>query len=259
VLTLLAVAGGAALASVAGGALALARRPTSLFMSIAFGAASGVLLGTVTLQMLPEAQERASPGAVVAGATAGVLLVWGLDLYVNRGRLAGEQADQWKQVSAFHRRHRPRGDGATVLAGGTSAEELIEGLAIGAGLAVEPEVGVLIGAAIAIDNLCEGLSIGELVLASSGLRRTQAVVARTLRWCTLVGAALFVASLGGWLALRDAAEPVLGALLATGAGGMLYLTVTQLVPPGQARQYEGSAALATWLGFALMLLLVEAA
>lgn len=54
-----------------------------------------------------------------------------------------------------------------MLAGGTSAEELVEGLAIGTGVVVEPSVGLLIAAAIAVDNLSERMSIGEFV-ASSG-------------------------------------------------------------------------------------------
>ena len=46
-----------------------------------------------------------------------------------------------------------------MLAGGTSAEELIEGIAIGVGAVIKPGLGLLIGLAIAIDNLSEGLSI----------------------------------------------------------------------------------------------------
>ena len=255
-LTVLAIAGAAAAASVAGGVIAVVRRPTTLFMSLAFGFASGVLIATVTLEMLPQALELGSLGATTASFSGGFLAMWLFDLYVNRGRVAGELAEQWPQVAAFHRRHRPRGDRATVLAGGTSAEELVEGLAIGTGVVIDPKVGILIGLAIAIDNVSEGVSIGELVLAGTA-ERGRATSRRILRWTALVGASLLVSSLLGWVALRGAGDAVVGALLAVGAGGMLYLTVTQLVPPAEERQYEGSAALATWAGFVLMLVLVE--
>ena len=158
----LAVAGAAALASVLGGLLALARPPTSLTMSLAFGLASGVLVGAIALEMVPQALELASLAAVTAGFGGGFLLVWLFDLYVNRWRMAGEHAAQRTRVERYHRRHRPRGDEVTVLAGGTSAEELIEGLAIGTGVVVDPSVGLLVAAAIAVDNFGEGLSIGEL-------------------------------------------------------------------------------------------------
>lgn len=255
-LTVALVAGGAALASVAGGLLALVRRPSSFAMSIVFGYASGALIGAVTLEMLPEALERASVLATGAGFGLGFLAIWLFDLFVNRWRLAGHEAEQWSEVEAYHRSHRPRGDQVTVLAGGTSAEELVEGLAIGTGMVIEPEVGLLIAAAIAVDNLSEGLSIGEFVASGKAGRRA---IHRIVGWTGLVGASLFVSALIGYLLLRDASPDAIGILQAVGAGGMLYLTVSALVPPSEERQYQGSGALATGLGFLTILLLTGAA
>lgn len=255
-LTVVLVAGGAALASVAGGLLALVRRPSSFAMSIVFGYASGALIGAVTLEMLPEALERASVLATGAGFGLGFLAIWLFDLFVNRWRLAGHEAEQWSEVEAYHRSHRPRGDQVTVLAGGTSAEELVEGLAIGTGMVIEPEVGLLIAAAIAVDNLSEGMSIGEFVASGKAGRRA---VHRIVGWTGLVGASLFVSALIGYLLLRDASPDAIGILQAVGAGGMLYLTVSALVPPSEERQYQGSGALATGSGFLTILLLTGAA
>jgi ZIP family zinc transporter len=258
-LTVIAVAGAAALASVLGGLAALLRTPSSIVMSIVFGFASGVLIGTVTMEMLPEALDLTSVAIVGAGFVLGFLTVWLFDLYINRWRLAGEHAAQYRQVRAYHRSHRPRGDRVTVLAGGTSAEELIEGLAIGAGVAVEPEVGLLIAAAIAVDNLSEGMSVGEFVVSGRGAHEPRSkIVRRTLAWTGLIGASLFVSACAGWLLLRGVAEGPLGLLLATGAGGMLYLTVSALVPPSEEQQYQGSGALATGAGFLAILLLTAA-
>jgi len=258
-LTVIAVAGGAALASIVGGIAALVRAPTSLVMSVVFGVASGVLIGTVTLEMVPEALERGSVAGVSTGLGLGFLAVWVFDLYINRWRLAGEHAAQYARVRAYHRSHRPRGDRVTVLAGGTSAEELVEGLAIGAGVAIEPQVGLLIAAAIAVDNLSEGMSVGEFVASGRGVRgRPGSAVRRTLAWTGLIGASLFVSACLGWLLLRDVDEGLLGVLLAAGGGGMLYLTVSALVPPSEEQQYQGSGALATGAGFLLILVLTAA-
>lgn len=255
-LTVVLVAGGAALASVLGGLLALVRRPSSFAMSIVFGFASGALIGAVTLEMLPEALERASVLATGAGFGLGFLAIWLFDLFVNRWRLAGQEAEQWAEVQAYHRSHRPRGDQVTVLAGGTSAEEVVEGLAIGTGIVVEPSVGLVIAAAIAVDNLSEGMSIGEFVVSG---RAGRPAVRRIVGWTGLVGASLFVSALLGYLLLQGASPGAIGILQAVGAGGMLYLTVSALVPPSEERQYQGSGALATGLGFLAILLLTGAA
>lgn len=223
-------------------------------MSVAFGSASGVLLGAITLEMIPQALELASLWVVALGFAAGFLAVWLYDLFVNRWEMAGEYAAQRPQVLAHHRRRRPRGDRVTVLAGGTSAEEVVEGLAIGTGVVIDPGTGVLIAAAIALDNLTEGLSIGELVLAE-GTGRSRA--RRIIRWTSLIGAALFVSAVLGWVLLRNAGTTLVGVLQAVGAGGMLYLTVSALIPPAEERQYEGSGALATGGGFMAIMLLAQ--
>ena len=77
----------------------------------------------------------------------------------------------------------------TVLAGGTSAEELIEGLSIGVGAAIKPGLALIIALAIIIDNLAESLSIGEII-RSEGAGHKQREAWRILGWTGLIGLAL---------------------------------------------------------------------
>ena len=121
------VAGPAALASPLGGLIAIWRQPTTLLLSIDVGYAGGVLLATFAFEMIPKALEYASLWLAVAGFAAGFVLVYVLDLFIHRGKVAGEKAEQHSRTRRFHLHHPPRGDETTVLAGGTSAEELIEG------------------------------------------------------------------------------------------------------------------------------------
>jgi ZIP family zinc transporter len=164
------VAGAAAAASVVGGLIALWRRPTPLFMSLALGFASGVLLATITFEMLPQALELAGLPFAAAGFAAGFGAMYGLDLFVHRGQIAGERSERRQQVERFYQVRRPRGSEVTVLATGTSVEELVEGLAIGAGTVIEPRVAILIAAAVAVDNVSEALSIGEIIRSGEGER-----------------------------------------------------------------------------------------
>ena len=252
--TVLWVAAAAALASPLGGLIALLVRSTTLFMSLALGFAGGVLLATISLEMLPQALETSSLAAVVAGFTAGFLAVHLLDRFINRGALAGEKAEQFARVTRFHKRHRPRGDEVTVLAGATSIEELIEGLSIGVGAAIRPGLGFMIAAAIVVDNLAEALSIGELARAGEKEGKGKPV-RRVLKWTGLIGVSLFGSAIVGWFALRGLSQAVRGTLIAAGAGGMFYLRVSDLVPEAEERHYQQSAALAIAAGFMTILAL----
>lgn len=255
-LIILATAGAAALASVVGGLLALWRQPTTLFMSLILGFTSGVLIATISFEMLPQALALGSLAVVAAGFAAGFSTIYAWDLFVHRGAIAGEQAEQHTQVERLYRRRRPIGDESTVLAGGTSFEELVEGLTIGAGAAIEPRLAILIAIAIAIDNLSEGLSIGEFIRGEAEATG-KGYVRRVLGWTGLIGVALLGSALVGGLLLRGLALPILAFLFAFGGGGMLYLTVTDLVPSAQARHYQQSSALATAAGFLVILILTE--
>jgi zinc transporter, ZIP family len=254
--TLLAVAGAAAIASPLGGLISLWRRPTTLFMSVALGFASGVLLATIGFEMLPKARMLSSLPLACTGFALGFAAIYLLDLFVHHGMVAGSKADEEPRVARFYRRHRPRGKGVTVLAAGTGAEELIEGLSIGVGAAITPRLGMLIALAIVIDNLSEGLSIGEIIRSERNSERRDQI-RRILGWTGLIGAALLGSALGGWLLLQRLPESVLGLLFAIGGGGMFYLVITDLVPQAEERQYQESAALATAAGLLVIFILSD--
>jgi ZIP family zinc transporter len=253
-LIILAVAGAAAVASPLGGVIALWRKPTSFFMSLALGFASGVLLATISFEMLPQGLELSSMPIAVAGFVFGFAAVYAFDLFIHRGKLSGEKAEQRQEVERFHRRYRPRGDQVTVLAGGTSTEELIEGVSIGVGAAIKPGLGLLIAIAIVIDNLAEALSIGEII-RNQQRDEKRLPVWRVLKWTGLIGLSLLASAVVGWLLLRGLPQPVLGLLFAMGGGGMFYLTVTDLVPEAEERHYQQSAGLAIGAGFMTIFIL----
>lgn len=144
----------------------------------------------------------------------------------------------------------------TVLAGGTSAEELIEGLSIGIGTAIKPGLGLLIGLAIVVDNVSEALSIGEIIRSEQGNEK-RGHVRRILGWTGLIGVALLGSALVGWFFLRGLSQPVLGFLLGMGGGGMFYLTITDLVPQAEERHYQQSAAISIAVGFMFIFILSE--
>jgi zinc transporter, ZIP family len=72
---------------------------------------------------------------------------------------------------------------------------------------------------------------------------------RILKWTGLIGLSLFSSALAGWFLLRGLPTSILGFLFAAGAGGMLYLTVTDLLPEAEERHYQQSTAFALAGGF----------
>lgn len=254
--TIFGVATAAAIASPLGGLLALWRRPTSLFMSLSLGFASGVLLATITLEMVPKALELGSLPIAIGGFALGFAAVYGFDMFIHRGAMAGDKAEQRPRVQRFHETHRPRGGIVTVLAGGTSAEELIEGISIGIGTAIAPGAGLLVALAIVIDNISEGLAIGEIIRDENRKGgQPHGPARRILGWTGLIGAAVLVSTLASWFLLRGLAPSVLGFLFAMGGGGMFYLTVTDLLPEAEERQYQQFAGIAVGAGFLVILAL----
>ena len=251
-----AISGIAALASLIGGWLSLHRKPTTLFLSLTLGTAGGVLLGAIAFEMIPQAMDLSSTPHTVVGFTVGVLAVYSFELLVMRGRTAGIHAAQRRQIRQHHRLNPPVGDEVTVLAGGTTAEELIEGLSIGVGTAIQPGLALIVGISIALDNLAEAISIGALIAEKDhGPELSAAARRRVLKWTGAIGLGLFLSSVLSWMALRSLPDTTLGFLVAIGAGGMFYLCVTELVPEAELRHYQHTSALAAAVGFAVILVL----
>ncbi len=248
------LAGVAAAASVAGGLLALWHRPTTLSMSLALGFAAGVLLGVVSFEMVPRCLELGSLPIALGSLLIGFGIVYALDLFINRGRIAGEWAAQRERVQSFHRSRRPLGGEALVFAAGTTLEEIVEGLAIGVGAAIEPDLAAFVAATIAVDNFGEGLSIGELVRTEREAYPGQHL-RRVLFWTGLIGVIVIVQTLVGWSVLRGVSPSLQGFMFGVPAGGMLYLAITELVPGSQKRHFQQSAGLATLGGVLIVMVL----
>jgi ZIP family zinc transporter len=245
---------GAAAASPAGGLLSLLLRPSSFVLSLAAGYAGGVLLGAVSFEMVPKALELAGGAEVYVAIPLGVVLVWGFDLYINRGLTAGEKAAQSRLVRRYHQRHKPRGSKVAVIAGATAGEEVIEGIVIGVSAAIGSSTGLVVALAIAVDNVSEALSIGELAISERAIKHKKRQI---LLWTGAIGVALVVSALAGFLLLRDLPADWQGFLTAVGAGAMFYLATAGLIPEAESHQFEQSGGLAAAAGFLTMLAITQ--
>ncbi|GLQ57408.1 hypothetical protein [Devosia nitrariae] len=76
-------------------------------------------------------------------------------------------------------------------------------------------------------------------------------------WTSAIGASLFVSAAVGWLVLRGLPQWALGALLAAGAGAMFNLTISDLLPEAESRQFQRSSTVATGVGFLVSMVLAH--
>jgi zinc transporter, ZIP family len=142
-------------------------------------------------------------------------------------------------VEAQYRERRPFGDEVTVLAGGISIEDIVQGISI--------------AIAVGIDALTEGISIDELVLSEH--ESPEGGFGRVLKWCIVIAGSIFLTAILGWFALRGMPDSVLAFLFALGDGAMPYLAATQLVSTAHKYHYQGSSSLAVAPGFLAILVL----
>jgi ZIP family zinc transporter len=263
--TVLLAAVAAAVAAVLGAILPRWRRPSTLVSSVVLGFASGVMTGAVTFTVLPQALQLASLMIVAVGFAVGFAVVYGFDLIIHRGKVAGEHAAQKGEVKAEHERKRPLGGPAMVLAAGAVFESAIEGVSLGVASALGPGLTLPLAIAITIDNLSEGLSLSTLPEDTGDDTDTEieqengqgSHSGRPLWWSVGIGVVTVIAAVVGWFALRGAPAAVHGGVFAAGGGAIFYLTITELVPEAESEHYQESSAVATGIGLLVILILAE--
>ncbi|HEY0707797.1 MAG TPA: ZIP family metal transporter [Polyangia bacterium] len=248
------------------------------------GLGAGLMLAAATLGLLSEALSmvRAGPAVLVGlalitgGFLTGVLVAVIMDRFIPHGHARGHHAhiQAHAPVRAHgehghahahphhgpHHVHPPAADhtpvpgerntsGLYLLLGAISIHRLPEGLAIGAGFAVEhSHLGWMLSAAVALQNVCEGMVMGA-PLRQAGLSATRSLL--------LVSATGLVVPIGAMLgyALSGIAVVALPFLLALAAGTLIYVTSNEIIPESHSHGHEGTASAGLVVGFLLTMLL----
>jgi ZIP family zinc transporter len=191
-----------------------ARRKRDIRVFSAFSC--GIIAGLVCLSLLPECVERIGVPGSVALAAAGALSVFFVLRFIG-GSLRGFGAGHASAPPLF-------------LAVAVAAHNLPEGVALGAGLRLDPTLGLYWALLIALHNLPIGLSIGI-----SGAERSSA--ARKTALAAAAGAPLLAGVLIASAAGGDQ-SPVLP-LMALAAGMLLAIVIHEvkddILPSGLTR------------------------
>ncbi len=204
--------GAGALGTGLGGLLALfLRKPSSSTLGLLLGFAAGVMLSIVFLELLEEGLETGLLYAVL-GLLVGIVAFLLLDRFFPHRHFVSEEV--------HHKTYVKKG---MLIATGIGLHNLPEGIAIGAGFAASPSLGISLAIFIALHNIPEGLAIA-VPLKVGGFRRRDIVLITMLAGLPMGVGALIGALLG------IISPAMLGLSLGFAAGAMLYIVCDELIP-----------------------------
>ena len=206
----------AGLANVAGGMLALTHRGWDrVRQSFFVGAGAGFMLAAVLLRMIPESY-RIAASSGTGGLAVGTLVLLGY-LFVH--------AAEHVMVGHFHFGEETHHEhwvepvvGTTALLG-LLLHAFFDGVSIGSGFLVRPELGILVAIAIFLHKVPEGFTVASIMTAAGRSPRDAGMSAVWLGVATLVG----VATIAHWPGMVRFALPF-------SAGAALYVAASDLIP-----------------------------
>lgn len=234
------------LATGAGGlAAALPGHRGARSLSLFLGVAAGIGFTVVFFDLLPSALEFGRWPVVLGGFLTGVVLGRLVDavlphLHIGKGCPACSHGAPKVVKGAVSSENTLLKTGY-LFALSISLHNFPEGLAIGAGFEAEARLGMLLAMAIGIHNIPEGIALSS-VLKNAGLSASQAILTTTA-----VGLFIPVGALMGLLVLRVTPQ-LLSFLLALGAGTLLYVIWSELIPES-CKMHMGFARLGLFFGF----------
>jgi zinc and cadmium transporter len=213
--------GGVASAVLAGVVLFLNRTQRERFMPHLVSFATGALLGTALLALVPHAIERAGIEHV---HDIGIALLAGIGTFFVLEKFLLWQHCHTEDVEsqAAHEHHRHDAS-AWIMLAGDGLHNFIDGVLIAAAFLTDFHLGIVTALAIMAHEIPQ--EVGNFaVLLQAGFSRTRALVLNIL-----VGLAAVLGGIFGWYALRTAMalQPY---ALALAAASLLYVAVADLIP-----------------------------
>lgn len=236
----------AGLSTLIGGAFGLiSKRPGPRFMALTLGFSAGVMIYISFVTLLQSGIESLGPGPAHLAFFLGMGAMFLVDAliphdYFDTHDHGHGSADEHK--SALMKT-------GLFVALGIGIHNFPEGMASFVGALQDPSLGISIAIAIAIHNIPEGLAVAAPVYAASGSRK------KALLWTFLSGIAEPLgAALAALILLPFLTDAVLGYVVSSVAGIMVFISLDELIPTSRSYGKEHLSILGVAIGMGIMFL-----
>lgn len=198
-------------------------KPGKKILAALLGFAAGVMLAISVFELMPQAVELSSMSIAIIGVILGTLMMYLLDNMLPHSHLSTYDNLMVENSQNLQLENNPILKTGYLILFGIALHDLPEGLAIGAGIASNPDLGLFITIAIALHNIPEGLAIAG-PLKAGGVTTSKLFLFTLLAGLmTPVGAAI-------GLIFFSISSAFIGGSLAFAAGAMIYIVNDELIP-----------------------------
>jgi zinc transporter, ZIP family len=212
-------------AGAAGGVVAVFLRPPQAWRGYAEHFAAGLFTAIIAVDLVPEALAHGEPVPLLIGFAVGGSLMVAVKVLSER-------------LEDAHRGNVPTG---MVLVAGL--DTLVDGIIIGVGLSVSPELGLLLFIALGIELFSLTLSVAS-EYHKAGTSHTVSIAVTSG-----IAAMLAVGVAAGLLVLGGLALPTQAIVLSFAAAALLYLVTEELLVKGHEDTSSPRSVSAFYLGF----------
>jgi len=238
----------AGLSTLIGGLFGLvSKKPGPVFMSLTLGFSAGVMIHVSFVEMLGEGIESVGFAPAHLAFFLGMAAMFLVDALIPHDYFGVHEHGHGHD-------HGSEDKGALLKTGlfvalGLGIHNFPEGMASFIGALEDPSLGISIAVAIAIHNIPEGLAVAAPVLAATGSR------AKAMWWTFLSGAAEPLgAGVAALILLPFLSDAILGYVLATVAGVMVFISLDELIPTARSYGREHLTILGVLVGMGIMFL-----
>jgi len=195
--------------------------------------AAGAVLAAVAANVIPEVEAVGTLTGIIGGFVAGGLAMVGL-----------------KWVVVRLEREEKRGRGQPIgLAAAAAVDTLLDGVIIGAGFSVNPQLGTVLVAALGLELFFLTLSVGV------EFHEAKLEIWKALSITVGIACMLLLGAIGSSFFLAGASKATLATVLAFGAAALIYLIAEELLVETIQAEESIFSTMMLFAGFLVLMIL----